>query len=483
MANSFFFYDLETTGTNPKKDRIMQFAGQRITLELKPIGEPVNIVVRLTPDVVPSPDAILVTGITPQHTLEQGVSEAEFLAQLHTKVCVPETIFIGFNTVRFDDEFMRYTLWRNFYDPYEWQWKDSCSRWDLLDIVRMTRALRPEGIKWPVDDEGKPTNRLELLTASNGISHENAHDALADVHASIAIAKLLKAKQPKLFDYLFEMRTKQKVSELAHAGQPFIYTSGKYAKEFLKTTVAVHVADHPNRQASFVYDLRYDPTPYKNCTPKQLAELWRYKADSTEPRLPVKTLRYNCCPAVAPLGVLDKASQKRLQIDMAVITKNYKVLQSMPEWKEVLLQASELHEQDIKKQYQQPSQPVDARLYDGFIDDHDKRLEQTFREATPESFHDISQTFHDTRLQQLAPLYKARNYPESLTDEERTAWEKYRFETLLGGGEQSQLASYFKRLEQLASDPTVMAEKQFLLEELQLYGQSILPAYEGYSDT
>lgn len=199
---TFFFYDLETSGLDPRRHRIMQFAGQRTDMDLQPVGKPVNILVSLSEEVLPDPGAILVTGITPQKTREEGYSEAEFLKLLHDQVVTPGTIIAGFNSVRFDDEFMRYTLYRNFYDPYEWQWKDECSRWDMLDVVRMTRALRPEGIDWPVDAEGNPTNRLELITARNGLAHENAHDALSDVFALIDVARLIKTKQPKLFEYL-----------------------------------------------------------------------------------------------------------------------------------------------------------------------------------------------------------------------------------------------------------------------------------------
>ena len=199
MEQSFFFYDLETSGLGPREDRIMQFAGQRTDLELNSVGEPVNILVKMTDDSLPSPGAINVTGITPQQTLMDGVSEAEFCKFVQEEVFTPGTIAVGYNTVRFDDEFMRAVFWRNFYDPYEWEWKDGRSRWDMLDVVRLTRALRPEGIKWPFREDGKPTNRLELITALNGVEHEHAHDALSDVYATIAIAGLIRTKQPKLF--------------------------------------------------------------------------------------------------------------------------------------------------------------------------------------------------------------------------------------------------------------------------------------------
>lgn len=475
MAQTFFFYDLETSGVNPRTSRIMQFAGMRTDMDMKPIGEPVNIMIKLAPDVVPEPDAIMITGITPQQTLADGVTEAEFLKIFFAEVCVPGTIFLGFNTVRFDDEFMRHLLYRNFYDPYEWQWKDNCSRWDLLDVVRMTRALRPDGIKWPFDSSGKPTNRLELLASVNKFEHTRAHDALSDVEVSIDMARLLKVKQPKLFEYLLSVRDKKSVAKLIGTNQPFVYSSGKYASEFEKTTVAVQVADHPKRAGALVYDLRHDPGQFDKLSAAELVELWKWKKDPDAPRLPVKTMRFNCCPAVAPLGVLDAASQERLQLDLATITKHHAVLKTMTDFKDRLLEALEIMDKQQQTSFLTDTRDVDAQLYDGFFNDEDRNLERAFRAADPSEIGTLSSDFKDNRLKALAPLYKARNFSESLTAEEREVWEKHCYERLLGGGEKSALAKYFTRLGQLAEDPQLTSEKQYLLEELQIYGQSILP--------
>lgn len=311
---SFYFYDLETSGFDPKEARIMQFAGRRTSMELQDIGQPDNYYIKITDDVLPNPEAILISGITPQRTIDEGLTEVEFLRVFYKKIAVPNTIFVGFNTIRFDDEFMRYMMYRNFYDPYEWQWQESRSRWDLLDVVRMTRALRPDGINWPSDDAGISTNRLELLASLNNLEHTNAHDALSDVEATIALARLVSSKQPKLFSYLLSMREKKKVATFVVGGQPFVYTSGRLASEFEKTTVACVLTDEPDKQGVLVFDLRYDPSLFKDFNPSELVEALRRKRDDPGPRLPVKRLRFNRCPAIAPLSVLDEASQQRLKL-------------------------------------------------------------------------------------------------------------------------------------------------------------------------
>ena len=261
---TFYFYDLETSGFNPRTARIMQFGGQRTDMDLKPIGQPSDILIKLDEDILPDPDAILVTGITPQKTLAKGISEAEFMKIFSSEIATSDTIFVGFNNVRFDDEFMRFLHYRNFYDAYEWQWKDGRGRWDLLDTARMTRALRPEGIKWPVNSEGIQTNNLGDIAILNKLSIANAHDALSDALTTIELARLLKNNQPKLFDYLLKMRKKENIAKLVKSGKPIIYTSGKYPSEFEKTTVVSVIANHPERQGVLVYDLRIDPRQFEN---------------------------------------------------------------------------------------------------------------------------------------------------------------------------------------------------------------------------
>jgi exodeoxyribonuclease I len=477
MSASFFFYDLETSGFNPHEARIMQFAGMRTDMELNPIGEPVNLLIQATPDILPDPDAIMVTGITPQSTIADGITEAEFLKIFTEEVAVPHTIFVGFNTVRFDDEFMRAIHYRNFYDPYEWQWQDGRSRWDLLDLVRMTRALRPDGIEWPFDVKGRPTNRLELMTALNKLDHEHAHDALSDVEATIAVARLIRNKQEKLFDFLLSMRDKRKAAELVEKDEPFVYTSGKYSSEFDKTTVVYRISDHPQRQGAFVYDLRFDPLKYKDLSAEELVELWRWKKDPEEPRLPVKTLQYNRCPAIAPIGVLDEASQKRLKIDMNQIKKNLAALKSMEDLEGRLYKAWQIMESNREQtNLVNTEQDVDGSMYQGFFDSSDKQSMRVVRAATPEELGDLGLHFRDQRLPSLLPLYKARNYPKSLTGEERAEWERFCEHKLLSGDQHSRMAKFFNRLQEISAWEGLTGHQKYLLEELHLYAQSIMPA-------
>lgn len=479
MADSYFFYDLETSGIRADSARIMQFAGQRTDSDLKPIGEPVNVLIRLASDVLPDPDAIFITGITPQQTIQEGLTEAEFLQFFYDEVVKPNTIFLGFNTVRFDDEFMRYLHYRNFYDPYEWHWTDGCSRWDLLDVVRMTRALRPDGIDWPLTKDGRPTNRLELLTKLNKLDHYHAHDALSDVYATIAVAKLIRDKQPQLFEYLMNCRNKRDVAQLVEQGQPFVYTSGRYPSSTLHTTAAIMLAKHTERDEALVYDLRYDPTPFVDMTPEQMVESWRYKKDRdpADIRLPVKTIKYNRCPALAPIGVL-KDAQERLDLTLESITVNRNKLKAVQQEFAQKVSAAVKLMDDEREQYATKRQPttenVDGMLYDGFFAANDKQAMRALRTAAPVELSSFTDRFKDARLQTLVPLYKARNYPQNLSTDERQIWEQHVAAQLFEGGASSRLSKYFARLQQLAAGK-LTSEQEYILEELQLYGESIMP--------
>lgn len=469
MARTFFFYDLETSGLSARDDRIMQFAGIRTDEYFEQVGEPYNLLVALNDDTLPSPDALMVTGISPQKTLDEGYTETQFAKILIEEIFTPETVVVGFNNIRFDDEFIRHLLWRNFYDPYEWSWRDGRSRWDMLDVVRMTRALRPDGINWPVTEDGKPTNRLELLTKLNDIAHEHAHDALADVIALIEVTKLIQQKQPQLFDYLFSMRDKKAVQKLVNLDdkQPFVYTSGRYGSEHDFTTVAFPLTSGKNNNV-VVYDLRVDPTPFLGMSAKELAAKlyapWEQRKDPTFVPLPVKELQYNRTPAVAPLGVLEKAEGwKRIGIDTATVERHRQVLLGAPQLAENIRSLFE-----AKPEYSKSPDP-EGQLYDGFLNDRDRLRVETVRNAPERELADFHPEFSDERLDPLLLHFKARNYPRTLTQSEVAQWEAWRSERL-----QRQFPKFMKSLNRLASEAD--DQKQFMLEELKLWAESVMPS-------
>ena len=454
---TFFFYDLETSGFSPQNDRIMQFAGQRTDENLNRIGEPINILVRLNDDVLPSPSALMVTKISPQKTVEEGYTEAEFAKMLVEEYFTPDTVIVGYNNVRFDDVHIQHLFWRNFYPPYDWQWKDGRSRWDLLDVVRMIRALRPEGINWPfVINEGTgekfAANKLELLTKENGILHENAHDAMSDVDGLIDVARLLKEKQPQIFDYLFRIRSKNEVQKLVNLEnpKPFVYTSGRFKVEFEKTTVAFPIAPAKNQNV-IVWDLRFSPEKFIDWSEDQIlenitADFETRSSDDFEP-VAAKILQYNKCPAVAPMGVLTDEDQQRLKINLAEIQKNLDILRNNPHFAENLRSAFERRSEVFQNKSSAEKTAPEARLFEGFVSRSDDIKIEAVRNSTDRELADFHPDFADERLTDLLLHYKARNFPKSLSSQEKELWEEYRVENL-----QKMMPNFMKEFQEIANN-------------------------------
>lgn len=478
---TLFFYDLETSGLSAAKDRIMQFAGMRTDLDLNPLGAPVNYLVKLNDDTLPSPKAIMVTKITPQQTQQEGKSEAELARCLMQEIFTPGTIAVGYNSTRFDDVFLRFLFWRNFYDPYLWQWQDGRGHWDLLDVVRMTRALRPEGINWPFKTEAgetKASNRLEELTKANQLKHAHAHDALSDVEALVAVTKLIKTKQPQLYNYLFALRDKNRVKEIVNCkeAKPVVYTSGRYAGERLHTSVAFPLFLE-DQNTVVMWDLNFSP---EEALAKMAARAQQMTPEQKQnwQKLPLhlklspicKKLKYNRCPAVSPLGVLEKNDGwAKLHLSPEKIQENLqKLIHNQALRKDLMDSVAE----DAKK-YSKPEPTLDAEeaLYERFLEETDRSLCQKISQKDALALRGFQPNFQDKRLAPLFVNYKGRNFPTALSEAEQKQWEKYRLKRLA--------QSEKKFLQDLTEITQNGAEDDFIVTELQLWYQSIMPYGEA----
>ena len=418
---SIFWYDYETTGINPRCDRPLQVAGIRTDFELNEIDEPVNLYCQPSEDILPHPAACAITGITPGCLAEQGLSEADFMTRVHAQLAAPGTCGAGYNTLRFDDEMTRYSLYRNFFDPYAREWQGGNSRWDLIDVVRAAYALRPDGLEWPTDEQGRVTLKLERLTAANGIDHGNAHEALSDVRATIALARLIREKQPKLYDWLFQLRGKQKVLDQIRLLQPLVHISGRFSAARNYLGVVLPLAWHPkNKNALIVCDLHLDLQCLFDLDAEALRErLYTRSDDLAEGELPVplKLIHINKCPVVAPLSVLRGQDQQRLGLDMALYqARALRLSDAAQVWTDKV-QAIYAREGFL------PSEDPEQQLYDGFIGDRDRRLCEQVRAADPAQLAQQKWPFDDERLPELLFRYRARNFPDTLSFEEQERWQ------------------------------------------------------------
>ncbi|WP_294611639.1 exodeoxyribonuclease I [uncultured Gilliamella sp.] len=463
---TFYFHDYETFGINPALDRPAQFAGVRTDSNFNIIEEPLVIYCQQSQDYLPNPEAVLVTGITPQETNLKGLCEAEFTKQIHQAFNKPNTCILGYNNIRFDDEVTRNLLYRNFYDPYAYSWQNGNSRWDLLDIVRACYALRPEGINWPINDAGLVSFRLEHLSKENNITHEHAHDAMSDVYATIAMAKLIKEKQPKLFNYFFSLRNKNKVAELIDIVNmtPLVHVSGMLGSYRGNLSLVCPIAWHPvQNNAVIVCDLTGDIDSIIDLPVEYIREKLYTKTenlDLDESRIPLKLIHINKCPIVAPIKTLLSENAKRFDINVEqCLHKQQKLLQHQS-----ILQDKMRELFNTNNDYS-VDLDVEAQIYNRFLNNQDKSRCETIRTTSPNLLDTLSMTFDDSRLTTLFFRYKARNYPQTLTEQEQIIWKDYCRDKL----NTNKIRDYLLHLEQLAEIYNQQPEKLTIIKNLYNY--------------
>lgn len=465
--NSFYWHDYETWGTDPRRDRAAQFAGIRTDLDFNPIGSPLVIYARPADDFLPQPGACMVTGLTPQLCLQEGLPEAEFFRFIHDELARPGTCALGYNSIRFDDEVTRYGFYRNFFDPYAREWQHGNSRWDLIDVVRLARALRPDGIEWPTREDGITSFRLEELTAANQIEHEGAHDALSDVRATIALAKLVREKQPKLYDYVFSHRDKHALMAMldVQRKQPVLHVSGKYPASLGHIAAVVPLAMHPqNRNEVIVYDLRADPAALLALSADEIRERLYTRSEDLPPgesRIALKTIRLNRAPVLVPMNTLTDEARQTWQMDVAQEAEHLAVLQHASGLEQKLAAV-------FRQEAFEPCNDPDQDLYGGFLSDADRRRCEEVRSADPETLKHLHPAFEAAKLHELLFRYRARNWPQTLDTAERARWESFRRERLTNpdAGASITLADYRKELSRLAIDTALPADRRAVVDAL-----------------
>ncbi len=472
---TFYWHDYETWGTDPSIDRPSQFAGVRTNENLEIISDPLVLYCKPVDDVLPNPEACLVTGISPQKAEKEGLNENEFIARIHAEFIQPKTCGVGYNSLRFDDEVTRYSLYRNFFDPYEREWRNGNSRWDIIDMVRLCYALRPEGIEWPVVD-GKPSFKLENLTVANGIGHEAAHDAYSDVAATIEMAKLVKAKQPALYDYVYQNKGKQEAAKLIDVKnrKPLFHISSKFSSANGCAGLIVPLAWHPtNKNAVVVYNLAVDPAPLAKLSAEEIRErVFTAEADLPEGeyRLPIKLVHLNKCPILAIPKILDNDAAKRLHIDKAACESH---------WQKLLgYDVEEKLQRMFRLDAFESDGDPERMLYDGFAGDRDKWIMSEVRKADAETLAKNNFVFEDARFNAMLLRYKARHYPESLQAPEKAEWQELVKDRLhTAGVRRHSLQSLRDRIAELKQEKTDDKSAQKILEDVLTYAAQLEARY------
>jgi len=477
-AYTFLWHDYETFGANPRTDRPAQFAAIRTDAELNDIGEPLMWYCQPAPDFLPDPHSCLITGITPQQCLAQGLPEHDFAARIEAELARPGTIGVGYNTIRFDDEFTRFLFWRNLMDPYAREWQHQCGRWDLLDVVRMAYALRPEGIVWPRKPDGRPSFKLEDLTRANGLTHDAAHDALSDVRATIAVARLIRQHQPRLFDFALALHKKDRVAAeiglpVAPGGaKPFLHVSGMFAPERGCLGIVWPLTTHPtHRNELLVWDLAFDPGELADLNSAAIRQRLFTAQQALPPgvtRLPIKTIHLNKSPmVVGRLNTLRPALAQQWGIDTEAALRHAERAAQLPDMSEIWQQVFE-RPATVATEERDP----DQALYDGFLADGDRRALNQLRALPPQAPEWTRVTFQDARLSTLVFRYRARNFPESLDSAESAAWLDHCVQRLTHGAPgMPSLTAFQELVDQLAEDAVARGDDraEHVLSELMDY--------------
>ena len=481
MASAtFYWHDYETFGRHPRRDRPSQFAGIRTDEELREVEEPLVLYCQPPLDSLPDPESCLITGILPQECQRRGLLEHEFAQRIHAQLSQPGTIGVGYNSMAFDDEVSRFLFWRNLIEPYGREWQQDCSRWDLLDVLRCAYAFKPQALNWPLNDQGRVSFRLEHLTQANGVAHGQAHDAASDVRATIGMARLVRDRLPRLWDFCLSLRHKSTVKSQLVLGQPVLHVSGKYPVERGCVAVVWALAPHPyHPNEVIVWDLAHDPRPLLELTAGEIRQrLFSRQEDLPEGthRLPIKTIHLNQAPVViAQLKTLSPELAQRWGIDWPTVDRHALAAGSLMGemagvWGEVFAKAT-------------PTAPVDVdeALYEGFLSAADRRALDQWRHSPQAPQAAPSSPFEDGRLEELVFRYRARNFPQSLNDEETLRWQAHVQARLLQPtrvGAMDALSAFFDKLDALQESAST--EQEAILSALYEWAEHIAPTNSSY---
>ncbi len=471
---TFYWYDYETFGKDRLRDRPAQFAGRRTAMDLSDLDEGEMFYAKPPRDVLPDPESVLLTGITPQACEEKGLVESDFAREVYERMNEPGTVSIGYNSLGFDDEINRFLFWRNFLDPYRHSWQAGCSRWDLLPVVVALWALQAEDrLAWPLREDGTPSFKLPDLSRANHLVHEHAHDALSDVEATIGLARLLREREPRLWAWAFENRGKEKVREALGKG-PVVWVSLRLGRTKACTAVVKELFSDGNE--SIVWDLGEDPAMLEKLSMDEIRRRLLVSPKSLpegESPLPVHRIKTNASPFIcSALGVMKPGSRaaKGSGVSIPEARVRAKRLDDVP--REVIERMrSVLEERKAARSERAPD--VDFGLYAGsFPSSRDKGRFAKIRRTDPAALAHWTEAFDDPRFEELLFRYRARSWPETLKPEEFRKWKSFCAARLIGGAcGMRTVGDYMEKIDDLRTLPANQAkDREALLDALEDWG-------------
>ena len=428
---SFFWYDYETWGKSPFRDRIVQFGGLRTDDELEPIGPNLNLLCRPTLDCAIGPGAVSVHGIMPMTAYNEGVSESEFATLIHDELSQSGTCSVAYNGMKFDHEFTRVLFYRNLRDPYQWHWKNGNSFWDTLELMRATFFLRPEAFpKWPRKENGNPSFQLGALARAflDDSDLANQHDALADSIQMWQLAKLTRQNVREIWDYGLSLRDKHAVTTILQGHDPVLHIIGRIPTKRGCSTL-LSPLDYHEGNTTYGFDLFEDPSPlmkpYQEWSQNDKKLAYRATFPINHAKSP-----FVCQWSVVRELVSSKISAQDLldvmKLDETQIHKRHEMIQQLDsrDFNHPLCEYLQKKKGQSETFYTEKTPDADEAIYDGFFSDQDMDLMTKALNQGPE-FDWRSVRSSDTRVEKLIFRYIARNFPDSLDDQGRERWHQY----------------------------------------------------------
>ena len=398
---TFIFYDTETTGTNSAFDQILQFAAIKTDADLNEVGR-FEIRSRLLPYIVPSPGALRVTGLTIDDLLDEAhPSHYEMVTEIRrTLAGACPAAFVGYNSLKFDEEFLRQAFYQCLHPPYLTNTGGS-RRADALHLIRAAAILHPDAITAAVSDKGGPSFKLDRLAPANGFNHANAHDALADVEALIFLCRIVRDRAPQLWDRFLRFASKAAVEDFLRREEAFLLL------EFFPVQTGRYIATaigSNDANIAYCYDLGLDPDELRGMGDEALADRL-----ARSPR-PLRKVKRNAAPCLCPLSEVPEEMLGGVSPDEFV--RRARLLRSDRVLVEQLVRVA------VQMEPAYPPSPfVERQIYDGFWSNADGRKMEAFHDASWERRAVIAESFEDPRLAWLARRLIFVGHPHLLAPE------------------------------------------------------------------
>lgn len=401
---TYLFYDIETTGLNKSFDQVLQFAAIRTDLNLKEI-ERYELKVKLNPDVIPSPYAVLTHHIGIKEA-QTGISEWDAIRQIHQWMNAPGTISLGYNTLGFDDEFLRFSFYRNLLPPYTHQYANQCGRMDCYPIAIMFYLFKNHVLKWP-EKNGRVSLKLEDINDSNKFASGRAHNAMVDVEATLALTECF-FKERETWDYLigyFNKKIDEERSTLA-SNEDALMVYGKFGNQqnFLSPVISLGTHYHYKNQLW----LRLDSENLTNTSSENIKETtWAVRKKLGEPGF-----------------ILPRKDRFLGQVKQDILTLSQNNKRWLFENPALLQQIKKYHAEFKYPEF--PKADIESRLYlDGFWSSDEDKFCRQFHQANSKEKSSMTDQLRKSKLKQMAVRIMGRHFPDTLTDSQAEDFSKY----------------------------------------------------------